>query len=118
MSTGPLQQAESERAVSRSQFVPGNCTTAMRGAPAATPTVYGGPGWTSQEQYDIPKTSKNGHAGLTGTGSSPDSGSGMGLPVGDNDVSDYPVDINGFVRQCAWCRRIADGEGRYRLSAT
>ena len=31
----------------------------------------------------------------------------------------YPVDINGFVRQCAWCRRIADAEGQYRLiSAT
>jgi len=27
----------------------------------------------------------------------------------------YPVDINGFVRQCAWCRRIADAEGQYRL---
>ena len=29
----------------------------------------------------------------------------------------YPVDINGFVRQCAWCRRIADAEGQYRLLA-
>jgi hypothetical protein len=29
----------------------------------------------------------------------------------------YPVDINGFVRQCAWCRRVADHEGRYRLVA-
>lgn len=29
----------------------------------------------------------------------------------------YPVDANGFVRQCAWCRRIADAEGRYRLVA-
>ena len=27
----------------------------------------------------------------------------------------YPVDINGFVRQCAWCRRIADADGQYRL---
>ena len=27
----------------------------------------------------------------------------------------YPVDINGFVRQCAWCRRVADADGRYRL---
>jgi hypothetical protein len=27
----------------------------------------------------------------------------------------YPVDINGFVRQCAWCRRIADANGLYRL---
>jgi hypothetical protein len=27
----------------------------------------------------------------------------------------YPVDINGFVRQCAWCRRIADATGQYRL---
>ena len=30
----------------------------------------------------------------------------------------YPVDTNGFVRQCAWCRRIADADGRYRLIAT
>jgi len=29
----------------------------------------------------------------------------------------YPVDANGFVRQCAWCRRIADADGRYRLTA-
>jgi hypothetical protein len=27
----------------------------------------------------------------------------------------FPVDLNGFVRQCAWCRRVADIEGRYRL---
>jgi hypothetical protein len=32
---------------------------------------------------------------------------------------DYPVDEHGFVRQCAWCRRVADAEGNYRLvSAT
>jgi hypothetical protein len=32
---------------------------------------------------------------------------------------EYPVDMHGFVRQCAWCRRIADANGRYRLiSAT
>ena len=29
----------------------------------------------------------------------------------------YPVDINGFVRQCAWCRRIADADGLYRLAS-
>lgn len=29
--------------------------------------------------------------------------------------SSYPVDTHGFVRQCAWCRRIADDTGRYRL---
>ncbi len=29
----------------------------------------------------------------------------------------YPLDANGFVRQCAWCRRVADDEGRYRLVA-
>lgn len=27
----------------------------------------------------------------------------------------YPVDTNGFVRQCAWCLRVADADGRYRL---
>ncbi|HEX8966879.1 MAG TPA: hypothetical protein VF937_03300 [Chloroflexota bacterium] len=31
---------------------------------------------------------------------------------------EYPLDTNGFVRQCAWCRRIADAEGQYRLVAT
>jgi hypothetical protein len=29
----------------------------------------------------------------------------------------YPVDDAGFVRQCAWCRRITDERGRYRLVA-
>ena len=29
----------------------------------------------------------------------------------------YPVDAAGFVRQCAWCRRVADEHGRYRLIA-
>jgi hypothetical protein len=39
-------------------------------------------------------------------------------PLGD-DLHSYPVDGHGFVRQCAWCRRIADADGRYRLvSAT
>jgi hypothetical protein len=32
----------------------------------------------------------------------------------DSDQT-YPVDANGFVRQCAWCRRVADEDGRYRL---
>jgi hypothetical protein len=40
----------------------------------------------------------------------------MNASAADNER--YPVDINGFVRQCAWCRRIADAEGRYRLIAT
>jgi hypothetical protein len=31
-----------------------------------------------------------------------------------NTAHDYPVDIHGFVRQCAWCRRIADIDGNYR----
>jgi hypothetical protein len=30
---------------------------------------------------------------------------------------EFPVDSNGFVRQCAWCRRVADSNGRYRLLA-
>ena len=33
------------------------------------------------------------------------------------DPHGLPVDRNGFVRQCAWCRRIADLEGRYRLTS-
>jgi len=41
----------------------------------------------------------------------------MSALAADN-LERYPVDINGFVRQCAWCRRIADAEGRYRLVAT
>jgi hypothetical protein len=35
-----------------------------------------------------------------------------------SDNQQFPVDVNGFVRQCAWCRRIADDAGRYRLLAT
>ncbi len=27
----------------------------------------------------------------------------------------YPRDAHGFVRQCAWCRRVADRSGRYRI---
>jgi hypothetical protein len=34
-------------------------------------------------------------------------------PRSDNDS----IDMNGFVRQCAWCRRIADDQGNYRLAA-
>jgi hypothetical protein len=30
----------------------------------------------------------------------------------------YPVDDTGFVRQCAWCRRVADEHGHYRLAAS
>jgi hypothetical protein len=37
----------------------------------------------------------------------------MSVPA-DNDAS-YPVDLHGFVRQCAWCRRIADADGHYLL---
>jgi hypothetical protein len=40
----------------------------------------------------------------------------MGASADDTDP--YPVDVNGFVRQCAWCRRIADADGRYRVVAT
>ena len=29
----------------------------------------------------------------------------------------YPLDAHGFVRQCAWCRRVADTAGRYRILA-
>jgi hypothetical protein len=32
-----------------------------------------------------------------------------------NSSMAYPVDVNGFVRQCAWCRRVADAAGHYRL---
>ena len=28
----------------------------------------------------------------------------------------FPVDEHGFVRQCAWCRRVADRFGAYRLA--
>lgn len=40
----------------------------------------------------------------------------MSIPA-DSDER-YPVDANGFVRQCAWCRRIADADGHYRLTVT
>jgi hypothetical protein len=38
-------------------------------------------------------------------------------PSADHPRERYPVDIHGFVRQCAWCRRVADADGRYRLAA-
>jgi len=37
------------------------------------------------------------------------------MSTGGDAPEKYPVDINGFVRQCAWCRRIADADGQYRL---
>jgi hypothetical protein len=39
----------------------------------------------------------------------------MGTPA--NETHDYPRDVNGFVRQCAWCRRVADIDGRYLVAA-
>jgi hypothetical protein len=30
-------------------------------------------------------------------------------------IEEFPVDDHGFVRQCAWCRRVADDQGHYRL---
>jgi hypothetical protein len=42
----------------------------------------------------------------------------MSSTAGSHNLERYPVDVNGFVRQCAWCRRVADDEGRYRLVAT
>ncbi len=32
-------------------------------------------------------------------------------------VEIYPRDAHGYVRQCAWCRRVADRHGRYRIQA-
>jgi hypothetical protein len=32
-------------------------------------------------------------------------------------AQDFPVDDHGFIRQCAWCCRVADHAGRYRLDA-
>jgi hypothetical protein len=39
----------------------------------------------------------------------------MSTPVVDS--YGYPVDSNGFVRQCAWCRRVADSDGQFRLAS-
>jgi len=39
------------------------------------------------------------------------------MSAAPNSHERYPVDANGFVRQCAWCRRIADADGRYLLTA-
>ena len=39
----------------------------------------------------------------------------MSSPAPNPDV--YPLDANGFIRQCAWCRRVADAEGRYRIAS-
>jgi hypothetical protein len=35
----------------------------------------------------------------------------------DDSTHGYPVDSHGFVRQCAWCRRVADAAGNYRTVA-
>ena len=43
------------------------------------------------------------------------SDSGLQMSSAGDIPEMYPVDTNGFVRQCAWCRRIADADGRYRL---
>jgi hypothetical protein len=41
------------------------------------------------------------------------------MSVQAGESKDYPVDTHGFVRQCAWCRNVADANGHYRLiSAT
>ncbi|MDQ6672140.1 MAG: hypothetical protein M3069_15585 [Chloroflexota bacterium] len=51
------------------------------------------------------------------------SGSKTGLPIVTqmttpaNSAFVYPVDRHGFVRQCAWCRRVADTDGKYRTVA-
>ena len=37
------------------------------------------------------------------------------MSTSDLSPDGWPLDINGLVRQCAWCRRIADAYGRYRL---
>lgn len=29
----------------------------------------------------------------------------------------FPRDVYGLIRQCAWCRRVADADGAYRLRA-
>jgi hypothetical protein len=34
-----------------------------------------------------------------------------------HDIYEFPRDRNGFVRQCAWCRSVADSDGRYRLAS-
>lgn len=39
------------------------------------------------------------------------------MSIPPNSVLDYPADPSGFVRQCAWCRRIADADGRFRILA-
>jgi hypothetical protein len=39
----------------------------------------------------------------------------MTLPADPTPL--FPVDSHGFVRQCAWCRRVADAHGRYRLAS-
>jgi hypothetical protein len=39
----------------------------------------------------------------------------MSSPRGRRAPKTYPLDAHGFVRQCAWCRRVADTAGRYRI---
>lgn len=37
------------------------------------------------------------------------------MSTNDRNSDGLPLDINGLVRQCAWCRRVADVHGHYRL---
>ena len=53
---------------------------------------------------------------MGGTHPAPDSGGEMRTHANETHV--YPRDVNGFVRQCAWCRRVADTDGRYLLAAS
>jgi hypothetical protein len=39
----------------------------------------------------------------------------MHMSTPTHSTDSYPRDANGFIRQCAWCRRVADEHGRYRL---
>jgi hypothetical protein len=40
---------------------------------------------------------------------------GVEMSTPSQSSDGFPLDLNGFVRQCAWCRRVADSEGHYRL---
>src|SRR5437868_4857405 len=100
MSTSPPQHTCRERAVSRSQLVPGNCTTARRGAAATMPLVYGS-GRRHDRVLTFRDRSQERHDHVSGAvvdllGRRPRPIVKEDMSTAPVDLNRYPVDGNGF----------------------
>lgn len=47
----------------------------------------------------------------------PPSGPLLQAPLPDFGAVAYPRGASGFVQQCAWCRKVGDRAGRFRIPA-